>query len=192
MTSHFELRVTAWVPLERSKVFAAFADACNLEVLTPPFLGFSVVTPKPIEMKSGQIIDYRLRLHGLPVRWQTEITCCEPPTRFEDTQVRGPYSHWVHTHTFQDLDGGTLMKDVVRYSVPGGTLIHWLFVKRDLLRIFKYRQKQLPKLLGVNEKLCRLAPVSICRANSDAGESPISLAAASHPASRVPIDRCSD
>lgn len=162
----YELKTKAWVPINRTSLFESFSDAFNLEVLTPPFLGFSIITSSPIEMKIGQIIDYRLKLHGLPIRWRTEITAWEPPLRFEDSQLRGPYSSWVHTHTFEEVDGGTLMTDIVRYSVPGGALVHGLFVKRDLLRIFAYRQKQLPKLLGGDALSYFSDPISIQRLTS--------------------------
>ena len=90
----YELKTKAWVPINRTSLFESFSDAFNLEVLTPPFLGFSIITSSPIEMKIGQIIDYRLKLHGLPIRWRTEITAWEPPFRFEDSLLRGPYRLW--------------------------------------------------------------------------------------------------
>jgi len=128
-----------WLPENRQAVFDLFADAFKLENLTPPFLRFRVVTPKPIDMRLGRLIDYRMRLHGMPIRWRTEITEWEPPFRFEDSQVRGPYSMWIHSHTFEESGGGTLVRDVVRYSVPGGPLTHSLLVKRDVRRIFEHR-----------------------------------------------------
>jgi ligand-binding SRPBCC domain-containing protein len=128
-----------WLPENCQAVFDLFAEAFKIENLTPPFLRFRVVTPKPIDMRLGRLIDYRMRLHGMPIRWRTEITEWEPPFRFEDSQVRGPYSMWIHSHTFEESGGGTLVRDVVRYSVPGGPLIHSLLVKRDLRRIFEHR-----------------------------------------------------
>ena len=152
-----------WLPENRQAVFDLFADAFKLENLTPPFLQFRVVTPKPIDMRLGRLIDYRMRLHGMPIRWRTEITEWEPPFRFEDSQVRGPYSMWIHSHTFEESGGGTLVRDVVRYSVPGGPLIHSLLVKRDLRRIFEYRCAQLPSLLGIDPTACDAGEVEISR-----------------------------
>ena len=93
------------LPVERDEVFSFYADAFNLEAITPPWLGFRVVTPGPIEMKPGAMIEYRLKLHGIPVRWLTEIEIWEPGRRFVDTQVRSPYRLWRHTHFFEDDPG---------------------------------------------------------------------------------------
>jgi len=167
--SEHQLRTSLWVPLDRSDVFESFSDAANLESLTPPFLHFSVTTPMPIDMKRGQLIDYRLWLHGLPIRWRTEITNWEPPFRFEDSQLRGPYSLWVHAHTFEELNGGTLVRDVVRYAAPGGAIVHRLFVKPNLMRIFKFRQSRLPELLGVDPDSCDPGGIQIARAAERCG-----------------------
>lgn len=140
MTLH-TLRAECWLPEKRERVFSFFADAHNLGAITPPWLQFSVITPAPIQMRAGALIDYRLRVRGFPLRWQTEITCWEPPFRFVDEQRRGPYRRWVHTHTFEEQDGGTLCRDHVDYAVPGGSLIHRLLVRRDVDQIFAYRQR---------------------------------------------------
>jgi ligand-binding SRPBCC domain-containing protein len=127
-------------------VFAFFADARNLEAITPPLLRFEVVTPQPIELRVGALIQYRLTLHGLPVRWLTSIQAWEPPYRFVDTQVTGPYALWHHTHTFEDHAEGTLMRDVVRYAIgfgPLGELAHRAFVRRDVEKIFDFRRNAL-------------------------------------------------
>lgn len=129
-------------------VFAFFADPGNLEAITPPWLRFRIRTPPPIEMRAGTLIDYRLRLHCIPMRWRTEISVWEPPFRFVDRQLRGPYDLWEHTHTFTECAGGTLVSDSVRYRVPGGRLVETLFVERDLRRIFQYRRDRLGELLG--------------------------------------------
>jgi ligand-binding SRPBCC domain-containing protein len=123
-------------------VFPFFADAFNLEFITPPWLKFEVLTPRPIQMRAGLRIDYRLRLRGFPLRWQSEITAWEPPCRFVDEQRCGPYRAWVHEHTFEDRDSGTLTRDLVRYDVIGGRLINALFVRRDLEKVFHF-QKQI-------------------------------------------------
>ena len=134
MTVH-TYQAELWLPRPRPEVFAFFAEARNLEAITPPWLKFEVLTPAPIAMRAGTLIDYRLRLHGFPIRWRTEITLWEPPVRFADTQLRGPYRLWEHTHTFVEKDGGTLCRDEVRYAVPGGALIERLFVRRDVEKI---------------------------------------------------------
>lgn len=136
--------------MPREKVFPFFADARNLETLTPPWLNFNVLTPGHIEMRDGALIDYQLRVHGLPVCWRTEITGWNPPYSFCDEQRRGPYRRWRHTHTFMEKDGGTLCRDEVVYAVPGGALVNRLFVQRDVKRIFAYRAQALQKHFGVN------------------------------------------
>jgi ligand-binding SRPBCC domain-containing protein len=124
--------------------FPFFGDALNLEAITPPWLGFRVVTPEPIEMAVGTLIEYRLKLHGVPIRWRTTIAVWDPPRRFVDVQLSGPYRMWHHTHDFEPAPGGrTLMRDTVRYALPLGPLgelAHRLLVQRDLERIFDYRQ----------------------------------------------------
>ena len=147
MTVH-TYQAELWLPRPRPEVFAFFADARNLEAITPPWLKFEVLTPAPIAMRAGTLIDYRLRLHGFPIRWRTEITLWEPPVRFADTQLRGPYRLWEHTHTFVEKDGGTLCRDEVRYAVPGGALIERLFVRRDVEKIFAFRQETMRRRLG--------------------------------------------
>jgi ligand-binding SRPBCC domain-containing protein len=132
-----------WLPRPRDEVFRFFGDATNLEAITPPWVNFHILTPAPIVMRPGTLIDYRLRLHGFPLRWQTEITAWEPSVRFVDEQRRGPYRLWRHTHTFEDKDGGTLCRDRVEYAVWGGALIERLFVRRDVARIFAFRQQAL-------------------------------------------------
>ncbi len=133
-------------PLE--KVFSLFADAGNLETLTPPWLRFEILTPLPIHMHGGALIEYRLRLHGIPLRWQSEITAWEPPRRFVDEQRHGPYRQWIHEHIFTERDGGSEVRDFVRYSVPGGRLVDFLFVRHDVRRIFKYRHFKLRDLFA--------------------------------------------
>ena len=108
-----------WLPRPREEVFRFFSDARNLQRITPEFLHFHVLTPGPIEMRPGAIIDYRLTLRGVPLRWRSGITSWEPPQRFSDIQVRGPSAEWVHTHAFEEKDSGTLVTDVVRYRHRG-------------------------------------------------------------------------
>ena len=144
----FTLRNEVWLPRPIGEVFEFFADAHNLETITPPMLRFEALTPAPIRMGAGTLIDYKLRLRGIPMRWRSEITAWEPPHRFVDEQRRGPYSMWVHEHTFEEKDGGTLARDIVEYAVPGGALVNRLFVARDVRRIFEYRTERLLEELG--------------------------------------------
>lgn len=146
-----QLRSELWLPRPLSEVFPFFADARNLQRITPPWLSFEVLTPAPIEMRPGTRIDYRLRVHGVPLRWQSEITAWEPPYRFVDEQRRGPYRLWHHEHTFREQNGGTLCGDVVQYASRGGPLrplIEALFVRRDVDRIFRYRREVLEREFG--------------------------------------------
>jgi ligand-binding SRPBCC domain-containing protein len=139
------------LPQPPERAFEFFSDARNLEAITPPWLGFRVITAGPIEMGDGTLIEYRLRLHRVPVRWLTRIVSWDPPQRFEDVQVRGPYRHWHHTHSFKPAGGGTLMRDEVDYEVPYGPLgrlAETLFVRRDLERIFDYRRDAVAAALG--------------------------------------------
>jgi len=126
----------------RRDVFAFFEDATNLERITPAFLHFHVVTPRPIVMRAGTLIDYRLRLFGVPLRWTTRIDVYEDGVRFVDTQIRGPYRRWRHTHLFEDVPGGTKMTDRVEYDVPLGPIgraARAVFVRRTLEHIFDHR-----------------------------------------------------
>jgi ligand-binding SRPBCC domain-containing protein len=132
-----------FIPLDIETVFAFFSDAHNLEVITPPWMRFRVTTPKPVGMQVGTLIDYTLRVRGVPVRWRSEITVWEPPRRFVDVQTRGPYRTWVHTHTFEPVEGGTRVRDQVEYAANGGPLIDRLIVRPDLEKIFAYRGARL-------------------------------------------------
>jgi ligand-binding SRPBCC domain-containing protein len=130
------------VPAERA--FDFYVDALNLEPMTPPWLHFEVTTPGDLVLRQGARLDYKLRLHGVPVRWQTRIEAWEPPERFVDIQAKGPYSLWEHTHLFEKDGGATVIHDRVRYAIPLGplgALAHRIFVRRDLERIFDYRRK---------------------------------------------------
>ena len=145
------LERTQHVPLPRSEVFAFFADARNLEVITPRFLHFRILPPIPAVLGVGSRIDYRLSLYGLPFRWRTHIAAWQPGTLFVDVQERGPYDLWHHTHTFRDADGGTLVSDRVEYRLPLGPLgdvAHPLLVRRTLERIFDHRRDRVAALLG--------------------------------------------
>jgi ligand-binding SRPBCC domain-containing protein len=152
MFGYHTLRREQHLPGTPDEVFPFFADAGNLEAITPPWLGFAIVTPRPIEMHVGTTIEYRLRLHGLAISWLTQIEDWEPGVRFVDAQLRGPYALWHHTHDFEPAPGGgTLMRDTVRYAIPFGVLgraAHTLFVQRDLERIFDFRTDEVRRSLG--------------------------------------------
>jgi hypothetical protein len=135
-----------WLPRTLEDVFPFFADADNLQAITPPWLSFRTLPAGEITMKPGTLIDYELRVHGVSIRWQSEITVWEPPRRFVDRQRRGPYHLWIHEHRFLEKDGGTLAVDEVRYTVPGGALVNSLFVARDVEKIFEFRAKKLKEL----------------------------------------------
>jgi ligand-binding SRPBCC domain-containing protein len=137
-----------FLPQPLDIIFPFFADAGNLEALTPPWLQFEILTPLPIEMLAGARIDYRLSLHGIALRWQSEITAWEPPFRFVDEQRQGPYRSWIHEHTFTRSGNGVAMNDFVLYSVPGGWLPNLLFVRREVRRIFEYRARKLCDLFS--------------------------------------------
>jgi len=140
-------RVTASI----DEVFSFFSYAGNLDRLTPRFLRFQILTPGPMAMGAGTLIDYRLQIHGVPIRWQSEITAWDPPCRFVDEQRRGPYRLWIHEHCFRRIGGETEITDRVDYAVPGGRLVHRLFVRRDLARIFDYRRKRLTEYFSKRE-----------------------------------------
>ena len=133
-----------WIPRPIEQVFEFFSDAKNLERITPPTLSFKIVKVSTEKIQTGTLIDYNLKIHGVPVKWRTEIQDWSPPHQFVDTQLRGPYSRWHHTHSFSKLADGTFMQDKVHYELPLGILgrIGGLaLVKRDVKNIFSYRQK---------------------------------------------------
>jgi ligand-binding SRPBCC domain-containing protein len=140
-----------WIPRKPEEVFPFFANAANLEAITPPWLGFRILTPAPIRMERGAVIEYRLAWRLFRIRWKTVIAQWEPPHWFLDEQVKGPYKVWRHTHTFTPDRAGTRMTDMVEYELPLGVLgrlAHTLRVRRDLERIFDYRAQQIARLFG--------------------------------------------
>ncbi|MCE9606627.1 MAG: SRPBCC family protein [Planctomycetia bacterium] len=152
----YTLRRLQRLPLPIERTFAFFADAGNLEAITPPFLKFRIVSPVPIEMRAGALIEYRLQLFGIPFGWRTEIEAFDAPRRFVDRQISGPYALWHHTHEFRSLadpETGALsteMIDTVRYAIrPAllGPIAERLFVRRTLERIFDYRAKKIVELI---------------------------------------------
>jgi ligand-binding SRPBCC domain-containing protein len=129
-------------------VFSFFADPANLDSITPTWLNFRMVTPGSIEMRVGTLLDYRLRIRGFPVRWRSRITAWEPPCRFVDEQIRGPYRLWIHEHNFEPRDEGTLVRDHIRYAVPFDWILHEFVVRPDVERIFAYRAERLRRRFG--------------------------------------------
>ena len=143
------LEFEQFLPAPLEEVFPFFADARNLETITPPWLKFKVLTPAPIDMRPGARIDYRLRIRGIPIGWQSEITAWDPPHRFVDEQRRGPYRAWIHEHTFAREGAGTRVRDSVQYAAPGGELVRLLFVEPDVRQIFAFRQEFLARRFPV-------------------------------------------
>lgn len=144
----YRLKTAQRFPWPIDEVFPFFADALNLESITPPSLRFRILNAKPILMREGATIDYRLRIGGVPMRWRSEITVWEPPFRFVDEQRRGPYRWWVHEHRFEEDQDKTVMIDRVDYGVPGGVLAQRLFVGPALRRIFDFRAQSMRSRFG--------------------------------------------
>jgi ligand-binding SRPBCC domain-containing protein len=146
---NYKIQREQWVPRPLDAVFEFFSDARNLEVLTPAWLKFKILTPAPIRIAAGAHIQYRLSWHGVPLRWTTEITRWNPPHDFEDIQLSGPYKLWRHTHRFLADNGGTRMTDIVEYALPFGFLgraAHALQVRRNVEKIFDYRYDRIQEI----------------------------------------------
>ncbi|HMD57993.1 MAG TPA: SRPBCC family protein [Solirubrobacteraceae bacterium] len=146
MTYRLDSEQLVRAPLEQ--IFEFFSRARNLEELTPPWLRFSVLTPEPIEMRAGTLIEYRLRVRGVPLRWVSRIEEWQPGRRFVDRQLKGPYRLWCHTHEFAADPRGTLIRDSVCYEIPLGrlgALVHAAVVRRDLERVFDYRRQRVER-----------------------------------------------
>jgi ligand-binding SRPBCC domain-containing protein len=140
----YSLKRQQIIKRSEEEVFSFFDKPENLSVITPPSLGFAVLTPLPVKMKNGALIHYTIKVAGIRVHWRTMITTYEPPHRFVDEQLKGPYAFWHHTHTFNKIENGTEIIDQVRYAIPLGVigrLMHALFIKRQLKKIFDYRAR---------------------------------------------------
>ena len=148
------LNASMFVPVPLDRVFGFFADAANLQRITPPELHFSVATAQPLTIGQGSVIDYRLKLIGIPFTWRSLISEWQPPHEFVDEQLRGPYRYWHHRHRFFDEAGGTRIDDQVHYELPLSPLgdIAWPLVRIQLGRIFRYRQKVIRELLTEGSK----------------------------------------
>ena len=139
----FEINMKQYINKPLEVVFEFFSKPENLEMITPKSLSFNILTPTPIKMGKGSLIDYTIRLFGIPIHWRTLISDYEPPFRFVDQQIKGPYTFWHHTHMFQAVEGGVEIIDKVKYSLPLGwlgTLAHAIWVRKDLEKIFKHRK----------------------------------------------------
>ncbi len=143
---------TLWLPRTPEAVFPFFADAANLDAITPPWLHFAIRSKLPLDMREGASIEYSIRLHGIPIRWKTNIAAWQPPRMFIDEQISGPYQKWHHTHTFEAENGGTRCVDRVVYRHIGGMIMERLLVRKDITRIFAYRQQKLSELFGQPER----------------------------------------
>lgn len=144
---HYLLEASMVVPRPLDEVWPFFSDAANLEQLTPPWLSFRIITPQPIDMHVGTLIDYQLKVHGIALKWRTRIAEWQPPHMFVDEQLKGPYRLWHHTHTFEPVEGGTRCTDRVAYKPPFAMFSHAL-VKRDIQTIFEFRQQKLDKIFA--------------------------------------------
>ncbi len=147
----YVLESSQWVPAGLDETFAFFSDARNLEAITPDFLGFEILTPMPVEMREGALIEYRIRLMGVTLPWLTRIASWRPRTSFVDVQLRGPYARWEHTHRFTPADGGTHVQDHVVYEVPLAPFsdpVRARFVRPTVERIFRHRQGAIARFLG--------------------------------------------
>ncbi|MBK8550654.1 MAG: SRPBCC family protein [Ignavibacteria bacterium] len=150
MTPHVLIRNTI-IKKNIEDVFEFFSKAENLNRITPPVLGFRIITKLPLEMKKGTLIDYKIKLNGIPFNWRTEITEWKPPFYFEDTQIKGPYKIWIHEHKFERTGNDTRMTDIINYLSPGGILEfipHNLVVRKKVESIFDYREKVLKKIFS--------------------------------------------
>jgi ligand-binding SRPBCC domain-containing protein len=153
----YRLERSTFIPRRRAEVFDFFADAHNLERITPAFLHFHILTADPIVMRPGTVINYELRLYGMPVRWKTLIEEFVPNDFFLDVQTSGPYRSWRHRHVFLDAPGGTEMRDRVEYEMPFGvlgTMTRAVFVRRSLDSIFDHRNAAIAQVLsgGISER----------------------------------------
>jgi len=154
--SCFLLSRQQWLPQPIEKLFAFFANAANLERITPPWLRFHIASPQPIHMEVGTELEYRVRWRGVPIAWHSKIIEWQPPVRFVDLQLRGPYAYWHHTHVFEPAENGTRIRDLVRYQLPFGFLgaaVHSLTVRRDLQSVFDFRERSIDRIFAAENTI---------------------------------------
>lgn len=150
----YKLKRSQLIKRDRSEVFDFFKSPENLERITPPDVGFVILTPRPIKMHTGAVLDYTIKLLGIKVRWTTLITEYEEPSGFSDISIKGPYSFWHHRHIFEETTDGTVMHDEVTYSLPFGIigrLAHGLWVRLQLEKIFDYRAEVINEVFSDND-----------------------------------------
>ena len=146
----YELQFTQFIAHPRSEVFSFFSELSNLERITPPWLHFKILNPLPCTVKTGSLVNYRLKILGISIHGQAEIEEFEPDDFFTDIQRRGPYRHWHHLHRFVEVDGGTLIEDHIQYRLWGGPLgwlTNRLFTQRTLKKVFAFRKQTIESLL---------------------------------------------
>lgn len=149
----YEIKTSQFIKRPLAEVFEFFSRPENLAQVTPAKLHFRILTPQPLEMKQGAVIDYTIKLFKIFVHWRTLITAFEPPYRFVDEQIKGPYSYWHHNHIFKEVNGGVEIQDTVSYSIPFGLLgklLHAVWIKRDLEGIFEYRKNVIDRIFSRN------------------------------------------
>lgn len=149
----YELHEIQKTPIRRDDVFEFFSNAANLQLLTPKHMDLEILTSLPIEMRSGTVIDYRIRILGIPLRWQSEIRHWDPPHSFSDVQTKGPYALWEHEHCFTQTETGTTIEDHVRYAMPYGLIgliIHALFVRPQLKNLFRFRAERIVEHFAIS------------------------------------------
>ena len=150
----FKLETKQFIRRPLEEVFGFFSRPENLVVITPAKLHFEILTPSPLEMKQGAVIDYTIKLSKVPIHWRSLITTYDPPFKFVDEQIKGPYSFWHHTHIFKEVPDGVEIYDEVHYSIPFGPLgsfLHALWIKKDLNHIFEYRKDVIENLFKEKE-----------------------------------------
>lgn len=149
----YKIKTEQFIKRSLAEVFDFFSRPENLSEITPPEINFRILTPLPLEMKQGTVIDYTIKLFKIPVHWRTLITTYEPPHRFVDEQIKGPYTLWHHTHIFKEVSGGVEIHDSVSYSIPFGflgRLLHAVWIKRDLEQIFEHRKNVIDHIFAKN------------------------------------------
>jgi len=156
-TYSYELKRNQFIPKPINEVFSFFSKPENLEIITPRDLHFSILTSKPIDMKTGQVIDYLIRLKGIKMCWRSIIFSYDPPYSFVDKQIRGPFTTWIHSHNFKEINGGTIITDHVVYTIPFrliGRIANYIFVERKLVDIFDYREKTIMDIFNNHSDMC--------------------------------------
>ena len=154
---NYKLKRNQFIPQPINQVFPFFSKPENLEIITPRDLHFSILTSKPIDMKTGQVIDYLIRLKGIKMYWSSVISSYDPPYSFVDEQIRGPFSNWIHSHNFKEINGGTIITDHIEYSIPFkliGRIANYIFVERKLVDIFDYREKTIMDIFNNHSDVC--------------------------------------